>query len=87
MLPDWCSESAIERRSNLVLPILALTGKGKFINRPTITGGKKYDKYFLYIPSDVANDSQFPFKAGDVIHIKVDPRRGRISVVKQATDE
>lgn len=71
---------------NSVLPNLALTGKGKFINRPTSTGGKRYDKYFVYIPSDVANDSQFPLEAGDVITIKVDPRRGKISITKQRTD-
>ena len=70
---------------NSVLPNLALTGKGKFINRPTITGGRKYDKYFIYVPTELANDSQFPLEAGDTVSIKLDPRRGRISIMKEET--
>ena len=61
---------------------LALKGKGKFINRPTTTGGKHYDKYFVYIPTEVANDSQFPLRAGDVVEIKVDTKRKKLSIQK-----
>ena len=28
-----------------------LESEGKFLNRPTTTGGKLYDKFFIYIPS------------------------------------
>ena len=66
-----------------MITILALKGKGKFINRPTTTGGKKYDKYFVYIPTDVANDSQFPFKAGNIVEIIVDPKLKRVILKKE----
>ena len=59
---------------------LALQGKGKFVNRPTVTGGKKYDKYFIYIPTDVVNDSQFPFKAGDEVSIVVRPKVNKLEI-------
>lgn len=61
---------------------LALKGKGRFINRPTITGGKKYDKYFIYIPTELANDSQFPFNVGDMITIQVDTKSKKIILSK-----
>ena len=48
--------------------------KGRFINRPTQTGGKKYDKYFIYIPTEVARDTQFPFKPGDFLSIRLDSK-------------
>jgi hypothetical protein len=51
---------------------LATKGRGRFINRPTTTGGKKYDKFFVYVPTEVAKDSQFPFKSGDEIEMAVD---------------
>ncbi len=57
---------------------MALQGEGKFVNRPTTTGGKKYDKYFVYIPTQLVKDSQFPFREGDVVRITVKPRRLRI---------
>ena len=46
-------------------------GIGTIVNRPTITGGKRYDKIFAYIPSDVAKDSNFPFKIGDRIEVEI----------------
>jgi hypothetical protein len=54
---------------------LAYKGLGKFVNRPTTTGGKKYDKFFIYVPADVAKDSAFPFKPGDAVEVKIDARR------------
>ncbi|MDG6986112.1 MAG: hypothetical protein JRM73_05125 [Nitrososphaerota archaeon] len=42
-------------------------GKGRFFNGPTRTGGKKYDKFFIYVPTDLAKDSLFPFKDGDLL--------------------
>ena len=59
-------------------PNLAYKGLGRFVNRPTMTGGKKYDKFFVYVPTEVAKDSAFPFKSGDVIEVEVDARRERI---------
>lgn len=52
-----------------------LEGKGKLINRPTKTRKKAYDKFFIYLPTDVVQDSGFPFKAGDNVKVKVDGAR------------
>ena len=47
-------------------------GIGTIVNRPTITGGKHYDKIFAYIPSNVAKDSNFPFQIGDKIEVRIE---------------
>ena len=47
-------------------------GTGRFVNRPTITGKKKYDRFFIYIPTEVARDSSFPFKEGDRLKIRIE---------------
>ena len=50
---------------------LMLSGKGKVINRPTKTRKKTYDKFFIYISTDVVKDSAFPFKDGDEVEVKI----------------
>ena len=35
---------------------------------------KKYERFLIHIPSGIAKDSQFPFKAGQELVIKVDPK-------------
>jgi hypothetical protein len=56
---------------------------GKFINRPTKTGDRVYDKFFIYIPTGLARDSAFPFKPGDqvVLELDVDACELRIRLV------
>ena len=56
-------------------PNLVLEGKGRFTNRPTKTGKRLYDKYQVYIPTDVARDSMFPLKPGDPVKITVEGQR------------
>lgn len=50
-------------------------GKGRFINRPTRTGGRTYDKFFIYIPTEVARDGTFPFQEGEEVIIRIDNKR------------
>lgn len=50
-------------------------GKGRFINRPTRTGGRTYDKFFIYIPTEVARDGTFPFKEGEEITVRIEGER------------
>jgi len=50
---------------------LVREGKGRFFNRPSQTGGKKYDKFFIYVPTDLAKDSLFPFKDGDSVEFEM----------------
>jgi hypothetical protein len=59
-----------------------LEGEGKFINRPTQTGGKLYDKFFVYVPTEVARDSLFPFKTGEVVKVKIDVENNRLIIEK-----
>ena len=47
-------------------------GEGKFVNHPTRTGGKLYDKFYIYIPTQVAKDGTFPFKEGDKVKIRIE---------------
>jgi hypothetical protein len=57
---------------------LVTKGKGKFINRPTKTGRRIYDKFFVYVPTEVARDSTFPFKDGEVVEVEIDAKGKRL---------
>jgi len=59
-----------------------LEGKGKFINRRTRTANKDYDRFFIYVPVEVARDSAFPFKSNELVMVKVDKGKQRIVVEK-----
>jgi len=41
------------------------------------SGPVVYERYVVHIPSKIANDSLFPFQAGEELFIEVDPR-GRL---------
>jgi len=55
-------------------------GRAKLINRPTITKGKTYDKFFVYIPTYVVRDKDFPFKVGEELVIKIE--NGKLIIEK-----
>lgn len=59
-----------------------IESEGKFINRPTQTGGKTYDKFFIYVPTEVARDSLFPFKTNERIKVKIDVENKRLIIEK-----
>lgn len=59
-----------------------LEGKGAFINRPTRTGGKLYDKFFIYIPTEVARDGLFPFRVKETVKVRVDKGNSRLIIEK-----
>ena len=61
---------------------MATKAKGRFVNRPTQTGGKKYDKFFVYIPTEVAKDSQFPFKPGELVDISLNIKQRKVVLSK-----
>jgi len=50
-------------------------GKGRFINRPSKAGKHLYDRYFVYIPTYVAKDGDFPFEAGEEVLVKIEERK------------
>ena len=60
-----------------------IEGTGKFVNRPTKTGGKNYDKFFIYVPVEVARDSLFPFEPGEEVNIRIDRNMEGLLVTKK----
>jgi hypothetical protein len=64
---------------------LVSKGRGKFINRPTQTGKRTYDKFFIYVPTEVARDSTFPLKDGDEVEVEIDAKGKRL-LVKRIRD-
>jgi hypothetical protein len=59
-----------------------LESESKIINRPTRTAKKQYDKLFVYIPTELAKDSAFPFTANEKIKIKIDPTNKKLTIEK-----
>ena len=49
---------------------VARSGKGKVVDR-----GHKYRKLFVYIPTDIANDTAFPFEVGEDVTVAIDNDR------------
>lgn len=60
-------------------------GVGRFINRPTRTCRGSYDKFFVYVPTELARDSNFPLKAGDEVEIMLDVDRRLVTVKAMET--
>ena len=57
-------------------------GIGKFVNHPTRTGRKLYDKFYIYVPTQVAKDGTFPFKEGDKVEVEI---KDKTLVTRKAT--
>ena len=49
-------------------------------SKATITGDSKGRRLRIYIPSEIALDSAFPFKKGDIVIIKIDKEK-RLSLI------
>lgn len=62
-----------------------IEGKSKLMNRPSRSKGKMYDKYFVYIPSEIARDSAFPFKHGDDVMVRIDAKNKRLIIEKASS--
>jgi hypothetical protein len=54
----------------------------KLLNRPTQTAGKQYDKYYIYIPTDLSRDSAFPFQKDEKLKIRIDKENNRLIIEK-----
>jgi hypothetical protein len=61
-------------------------GKGRFINRPTRTGGRLYDKFFIYVPTEVARDGTFPFKEREEVIIRIEDNKLIIEKAKKESE-
>jgi len=58
-------------------------GIGTFINRRTKTGKKSYDRFFIYIPTEVARDGTFPLMEGDKVEIEI---KGKAVIITKVKD-
>lgn len=56
---------------------------GKFVNHPTRTGKQLYDKFYIYVPTEVARDTNFPLKDGDRIEVEI---KGKALIITKAKD-
>ena len=54
---------------------------GKFVNHPTRTGKQLYDKFYIYVPTQVAKDGTFPFKERDKVEIEI---KGNAVIITKA---
>ncbi len=59
-----------------------LESESKLVNRPTQTAGKLYDKFYVYVPTEVAKDSAFPFKSDEKVRVKIDVKNKRLIIEK-----
>lgn len=61
--------------SGIGVPSVTQRGIGTFVKREsaqkTGKGQKTYTKYWIYVPTDVAEDKVFPFHAGDKLLITI----------------
>ncbi len=74
MVAEFVSRKTIGRPA-IVAPkraTMVTMAIGRFINRPTRSGNRTYDKFFIYVPTELARDSSFPFSAGTEVEIAVD---------------
>lgn len=58
-------------------------GIGRFINRRTKTGKKIYDRFFVYVPTEVGRDGTFPFKDGDRVEVEI---KGKTLIIRKAKE-
>jgi hypothetical protein len=56
---------------------------GKFVNHPTRTGKQLYDKFYIYVPTQVAKDGTFPFREGDRVEIEIKGKTVSITKAKE----
>ena len=57
-----------------------IEGKGKVVNRPTKTGKRMYDKFYIYVPTAVAKDGLFPFSAGEEVVVRIEPKNKELVI-------
>ena len=62
-----------------------IEGKGRFLNYQTTTGNRKYDKFFIYVPTEVGRDGLFPFEPGEEVIILIDKEEGHLVIKKMSS--
>ncbi len=59
---------------------LARTGKGTIIGRKTASKGKEYARVWVYVPTKVSEDTNFPFKIGAPCVVEIDEATNQLIV-------
>ncbi len=57
-------------------------GIGTISNRKYTRNGVTFDRYFIYVPLNVATDSQFPFEDNEKINIIIEPDKRSVRLEK-----
>ncbi len=65
---------------NVVRQNVTKEAESKITNHKTVSKGKQYDQYLIYIPKDVQKDSTFPFAANQKVIVRID--NGRLIIEK-----
>jgi hypothetical protein len=81
MLQYLCNIKVIYTMSRINM-IKMKEGIGKFVNRGSASPKKTYDSFFLYFPSEVARDSNFPFESGEKVKVIIEPNTRRVILEK-----
>lgn len=71
-----CGDIVVTKRDKVEMKV----GRGKLINKPTVTKGKKYDKFFIYLSSFIVKDKDFPFKVDEELLVKIE--KGKLIIEK-----
>ncbi len=80
MVAYLVSRKAIGTQCGTKRATMVTRARGRFINRPTKTGRRVYDKFFIYVPTELARDSSFPVKPGQEVDVQIDSSKGVIVV-------
>lgn len=59
-------------------------GTGRFLNRKTKVSKKEYDRFFIYCPTELSRDSNFPFHEGDPLEICI---HGEELIIRKKREE
>lgn len=57
------------------------------MNHPTKTGKRVYDKFFIYVPTEVARDGLFPFETDEELIIRIDRAGNQLIISKKGSSE
>ena len=63
---------------------MTLEGEGQYRKVPYNKKGNRYYRNEIYIPSKVAEDSGFPFEAGENVKVIVDKTNKRLIIEKKS---
>jgi len=64
----------------------ARTGVGTVIGRKSVSKGREYARFWIYVPTKVSEDTAFPFEIGMPCLVEIDEERRQL-IVKQILEK